>query len=107
GFPLATGPHTLVVDPSDGSIILKGGTSFSFSSFPGRVAAYHPDASLKWQTDFANAGNNTPGMIIGPNDAVYTYSDQGVILAGDIGSPLCTFGQQLAPIAGGSTGVFT
>jgi hypothetical protein len=107
GFPLATGPHTLVVDPLDGSILLKGGTNFSFSTFPGRVAAYHPDASLKWQADFANAPNNTPGMIVGPDDTVYTYTDRGLILTGDQGSLTCSFGQHLSPIAGGATGVFT
>ena len=105
GFPLATGPHTLVVDPLDGSILVKGGTSFSFSTFPGRVASYRPNGTLKWQTDFPNAPNNTPGMILGPNDAVYAFSDRGVILAGNTGNPQCNF--ELPPIAGGSAGVFT
>lgn len=106
GFPLDTAAHTLLIDPVDGSILAKGGTNFSFGAFPGRVAAYRPDSSIKWQTDFANAANNTPGMAIGPDNNVYTTSDQGVILDRNTGQQLCGFGP-FAPLVGGSAGVFT
>jgi len=106
GFPLDTTAHTLLIDPVDGSILAKGGTNFSFGAFPGRVAAYRPDSSIKWQADFGNAANNTPGMAIGPDNNVYTTSDQGVILDRNTGQQICGFGP-FAPLVGGSAGVFT
>lgn len=107
GFPLVTGRKGLLIDPIDASIIAKGGTSFSFGTFPGVVAAYHPDSSPKWQANLLNAPNNGPGMVIGPNDDVYTYDNHGVILSHTDGHEICQFGQKYAPLAGGSDGVFT
>jgi pimeloyl-ACP methyl ester carboxylesterase len=106
-FALDTGARNLVVDPSDGSILVKSGTNFSFSTFPGQIKSFHPDGSLKWRADFPQMPNNTAGMIVGPNDDIYTFSNQGIILRGADGSFVCSFGSQIAPLAGSSAGVFT
>jgi len=105
-FPLDTGSRNLVVDPLDGSILVKSGTNFSFSTFPGQIKAYHPDGSEKWRADFPQMANNTPGMVIGPNDDIYTTADQGVILRGTDGTFVCGIGP-FAPLVGGAGGVFT
>jgi pimeloyl-ACP methyl ester carboxylesterase len=105
-FALDTGARNLLVDPLDGSILVKSGTSFSFSTFPGQIKAYHPDGSEKWRADFPQMGNNTPGMVIGPNDDIYTTADQGVILRGTDGTFVCDIGP-FAPLVGGAGGVFT
>lgn len=105
-FALDTGARNLLVDPLDGSILVKSGTSFSFSTFPGQIKAYHPDGSEKWRADFPQMANNTPGMVIGPNDDIYTTSDQGLILRGTDGTFVCGFGA-FAPLVGGVGGVFT
>ena len=105
-FPLDTGAKNLVIDPLDGSILVKSGTNFSFSTFPGQIKAFHPDGSLKWRADFPQMANNTPGMIIGPNDNIYTTSDQGIILRGADGTFVCGFGP-FSPLTGGAGGVFT
>ena len=105
-FALDTGARNLVVDPLDGSILVKSGTSFSFSTFPGQIKAYHPDGSEKWRADFPQMANNTPGMVIGPNDDIYTTSDQGLILRGTDGTFVCGIGP-FAPLVGGAGGVFT
>jgi pimeloyl-ACP methyl ester carboxylesterase len=102
---------SLLIDPVDQSVLAKGGSASAFEPPSTRTASFRQDGSAKWTTDLAGGGDNTAGMVIGPNNNIYTFSDHTVLLDRNDGHTICEFpsagGDSFSPITGGDGLVFS
>lgn len=111
GSDLDTANSTLLIDPIDQSIFAKGGAASAFEPPLTRTASFRQDGTTKWVADFPTGAFNTPGMILGPNGNVYTFTDRTVLLDRSDGHTICAFpvlgGDTFSPITGGDGLVFS
>src|SRR5215470_5285608 len=63
---------SLLIDPVDQSVIVKGGSLSAFAPST-RTAAFRLDGSAKWISDAVVGANNTPGVALGPGNTLYTF----------------------------------
>lgn len=90
GSELNTSSNTLLIDPVDQSILVKGGSSSAFSPST-RTAAFRLDGSIKWVSDAPIGANNTLGLAFGPDNSVYTFTNHTVLLDRTDGHTICEF----------------
>jgi RHS repeat-associated protein len=104
GSELNTSSNTLLIDPVDQSILVKGGSGSAFAPST-RTAAFQLDGSLKWASDAPIGANNTPGLAFGPGNSVYTFTDHTLLLDRLDGHTICEFpklgGDSFVAIAAG------
>lgn len=61
-----------VVDAADGTIYLKVGVNFSWSTFPASVVAINPNGTEKWRKDYPDDPATGGGPVQGPGRYIYT-----------------------------------
>jgi len=105
GSALDTFSPSLLIDPVDQSVLVKGGAASAFLPPSTRTASFQQDGTIKWTADFPAGADNTPGMLIGPNNNLYTFSDHTVLVDRNDGHKICEFpfagGDSFVPITGG------
>ena len=110
GSELNTSPNTLLIDPVDQSVLVKGGSSSAFAPST-RTAAFRLDGSLKWTSDAPIGANNTPGLALGPGNSLYTFTDHTLLLDRSDGHTICEFpnlgGNNFVAVAAGDDLVFS
>jgi RHS repeat-associated protein len=110
GSELNTSSNTLLIDPVDQSILVKGGSSSAFAPST-RTAALRLDGSVKWVSDAPIGANNTPGLAFGPGNSVYTFTNHTLLLDRTDGHTICEFpnlgGDSFVAIAAGDGMAFS